>query len=86
VTVEMRADETIALMGVCPSDDAELLLQLLIASPAAPVDWRGCEAAHSAVIQVLLTAKPELRGPPAGAFLREFVEPLLPSSAEIPGS
>jgi hypothetical protein len=77
VTVELQADETIALAGICPSEDAELLLQLLAASPAAPVDWRGCESAHTAVIQVLLAAKPALLGPPGGAFLMEWVAPRL---------
>jgi hypothetical protein len=77
VTVELRADETIALEGLCPSEDAEALLQLLTASPTALVDWRGCESAHTAVIQVLLAAKPRLQGPPMGAFLNEWVAPLL---------
>lgn len=87
MTVELQADETIVLAGICPSDDAEVLLQLLVASPAARIDWRGCESAHTAVIQVLLAAKPRLLGPPNGVFLRERVEPLLArTSPKIAGS
>jgi hypothetical protein len=83
VSVQLQADETILLGGSCPSDDAEVLVQLLAASAGALVDWRGCESAHTAVIQVLLAAKPKLLGPPLGAFLRQWVAPLLaPDSPE----
>lgn len=77
MSVEVELDGTIALKGICPSEDAEALLQHLLASSAALVDWRACEAAHTAVIQVLLAAKPKLRGPPLGAFLEERVAPLI---------
>ena len=83
MTVQLQADQTILLGGICPSDDAEALVQLLAASAGALVDWRGCESAHTAVIQVLLAAKPKLLGPPLGAFLRQWVAPLLaPASPE----
>ena len=81
MTVELQADGGIVLAGKCPSEDAESLLQFLLATPTAPVDWSGCESAHTAVIQVLLAAKPKLLGPPIGLFLRESVEPLLQSAA-----
>ena len=83
MSVAVELDGTIALKGMCPSEDAEALLQHLLASSAALVDWRACESAHTAVIQVLLAARPKLRGPPLGAFLKERVEPLIERS--LPG-
>jgi hypothetical protein len=80
LTAVLHDPSTIRLLGVCPADDAETLLQLLLAHPVAEVDWRGCESAHAAVIQVLLIAKRPLRGPPAGAFLHRFIGPALGSS------
>jgi len=77
MTVRLARDGSIELDGVCPSDDAEKIQQHLIADPAASVDWRLCVAAHTAVIQVLLAAKPPLRGPPAGDFLRDHVAALM---------
>ena len=41
------------------------------------VDWRGCEAAHTAVIQVLMAARPKLLGPPATDLLEKWVRPVL---------
>ena len=77
MTVCLAPDGSIELDGVCPSEDAETLQQHLIANPATSVDWRSCVAAHTAVIQVLLAAKPPLRGPPAGDFLRDHVAALM---------
>lgn len=77
MTVRTSTDGSIVLEGVCPSEDADLLVQCLLESPGAPVDWRACEAAHSAVIQVLMAARPTLLGPPAAGDLREWVEPNL---------
>ena len=77
MTVVLHDPSTIRLCGVCSVQDAETLLQLLLAHPAAAIDWRGCESAHAAVIQVLLVAKRPLRGPPAGALLSRLVAPAL---------
>lgn len=76
MTVVLHDTNTIRLFGTCPADDGEELLQHLLANPKAEVDWRGCESAHAAVIQVLLVSKRPLRGPPAGSFLRQFVGPV----------
>lgn len=70
-------DGCIELLGACSSGDAEALLQLLLADPAATVDWRQCQGAHTAVVQVLLAARPKLRGPPADALLRDWVAPAI---------
>jgi len=63
MTVAMQQG-VIVLDGHCPSGDAENLLQLLLSDPAAYVDWRTCEAAHTAVVQVLLAAGRPVLGPP----------------------
>lgn len=77
MTVAIHANGTIALSGACPVEDAEELLQYLLTMPNAPVDWRSCESAHAAVLQVLLVAKSIPLGPPKSAFLRDHVEPQL---------
>lgn len=77
MTVVLHDANTIRLIGACPADDGEVLLQQLLANPAAEVDWRGCESAHAAVIQVLMVSNRPLRGPPAGEFLLRFIGPAL---------
>jgi hypothetical protein len=77
LTVVLHDANCIRLIGACPVDDGETLLQLLLANPAAKIDWRGCESAHASVIQVLFVAKRPLKGPPAGAFLNHFISPAL---------
>ena len=77
MTVERDVDGSIRLSGACPQEDAEPLLRLVSDDPTAIVDWRGCERAHTAVIQILLAAGSELLGPPKGEFLKEHLAPLL---------
>ena len=71
------ADGSIVLSDDCPSEDAEVLLQQLLALPSAAVDWRQCKSAHAAVVQLLMAAKRPLLGPPQGEFLRDLIEPAL---------
>jgi hypothetical protein len=73
----MGSDGAIELSGQCPVEDAEPLLQLLVAAPHATVDWRCCEAAHAAVVQLLLISDAPVRGPPRSDFLARFAAPLL---------
>ena len=55
MTVVRHADTgAILLVGSCPVEDAEPLLQMLQATPAAKVDWTECGQIHTAVYQVLL--------------------------------
>lgn len=77
MTVAWHDDDTIRLIGACPAEDGETLLQHLLANPTAEVDWRGCESAHAAVIQVLLVSGRAVRGPAAGPFLERFIGPAL---------
>ena len=80
MTVRVSADGTIELDGICTIEDAETLQQHLLAAPRAAVDWRSCEQAHTAVIQVLMASRRVLRGPPAGDFLRTRLAQLLNSA------
>jgi hypothetical protein len=80
MTVRLTPEGELVLDGICPSEDAESLLQNLATAPSTPVDLRTCESAHTAVIQVLMAAKPRLLGPPAGLLLRDWVYPILKTS------
>ncbi len=72
----------ILLEGECPADEAEGLLELVLAHPAAPIDWSRCRSAHTAVVQVLLAARRPLHGLPEDDFLRRWVLPCLTVSPE----
>jgi hypothetical protein len=82
MTVQMSTDGVIVLEDMCPSEDAETVLQYLSSYPAAPVDWRACESAHTAVIQVLMASRAKLLGPPVGQALRDWVAPILAGLSE----
>ncbi len=83
MTVTMNASDRIDLTGICPAEDAEILLQHLLAHSDAAIDWRGCETAHSAVVQVLMAARRAMLGTPAGTFIRVFVAPALARRSEF---
>lgn len=85
MTVMATADGTIELSGHCGVEDAEVLQRHLLAAPRSAVEWRACEQLHSAVIQVLLVAKPRIRGLPPNAFLGAHVAPLLGYSPKQTG-
>jgi hypothetical protein len=77
LTVRLDIDGAIVLEGVCPVEDAEPLQRLLLQHREAAVDWRACDAAHTAVLQVLLVAKPSIKGPARATFLQDFILPAL---------
>jgi hypothetical protein len=77
LTVNLVDKNAIELVGICPLEEAELLFRYLLDSGCATVDWRKCEQAHTAVIQVLLASRCPLKGPPAGTFLKDYVEAVL---------
>jgi hypothetical protein len=70
----------LALVGNCQSDDAEPLLRHLISQPTATVDISECEGVHTAVLQVLLAAKPSFAGRAKDPFVRDWLEPLFQRS------
>jgi hypothetical protein len=75
MTVRADGAGVILLEDDCPAEDAEVLLRLLSLKPASTVDWRACEQAHTAVLQVLLAAHPVILGPPRGSFLAKWFSP-----------
>jgi len=77
LTVRLHIDGAIALEGVCHVEDAEPLQRLLLQHCEAAVDWRACDAAHTAVLQVLLVAKPSIKGTARAAFLQDLILPAL---------
>ncbi len=54
MTVRRAEDGTIRLEGPCPVEDAEPLLEMLLAAPKAQIDWSQCQKPHTAVVQVLI--------------------------------
>lgn len=81
MTVEFHGDATIALVGACPIEEAEPLLRHLLDRPHATVDWRGCDSAHAAIIQVVMASGAKLIGPPRDIFLARFVAPVIAENA-----
>lgn len=59
----------IYLEGRCPAEDADDLLCALLNLPEAQVDLTGVQRLHMAVVQVLLSASPSIRGKPSGGPL-----------------
>jgi hypothetical protein len=74
VTVTRNPAGTIVLTGDCPVEDAETLLQLLQASPTAPLDWAQSRELHTAVMQVILAVRPVVTGPCGNAWVAKWVE------------
>jgi len=77
MTVRLSPNGWVELVGDCPSEDAEALLQHLLRDPATTVDWRGCTGTHTAVIQLLMCVKARLLGPPADPRLARWIQPVL---------
>jgi hypothetical protein len=74
-------DGMIILSGDCPVEDAETLLGML-GDPLTRVDVEGCGRIHTAVVQILLAARPRVQGKPANPFFRDRV---LPQLLDAPG-
>lgn len=77
MTVRLTGDAAIVLEGVCTVEDTEPLVGHLLSAPHATVDWRLCEEAHTAIIQILIASGAALLGTPCGSFLRDHVAPLI---------
>jgi hypothetical protein len=77
MTVRSTDDGTIVLKGRCPIEDAETLMRLLSLNRSATVDWRECDYLHTAIIQILLAARPAMLGPPRFIQLRQWIAPIL---------
>jgi hypothetical protein len=73
MTVSLNEDRVIVLTGESQVEDAEILLEHLQAHPESPVDWSGCRTLHTAVVQVLMAAKRNVRGACGDEFVRNWV-------------
>ncbi|WP_432574009.1 hypothetical protein [Kineococcus sp. SYSU DK005] len=77
------AEGTAVLTGTVVVDEAEPLAAWLRATDAPVVDLAGCDHLHTAALQALLAAGVKVSAPPADAFLRAWVLPMLvPAPAE----
>jgi len=63
MTIRRADNGTIHLEGSCPVEDAEPLLQMLLSTPSAPLDWTKCEKLHTAVVQIVIAAGVVPAGP-----------------------
>lgn len=79
MTVRRSETGTLVLEGICPVEDAEVLLQLLQAGPAA-IDWTKCAQIHTAVLQVILASGITPEGSCEDAFVNRWLAPKLHSS------
>ena len=77
MTVSVPEQGMIVLAGRCGVEDAAELQRQLLAAPQSTVEWAACESLHSAVIQVLLAARPRMRGAPSNAFLAKYIMPVV---------
>jgi hypothetical protein len=82
MTVTRDPAGNVVLSGNCAVEDAEVLLQMLQASPGSPVDCRSCGPLHTAVVQVIMAAAPVVVGPVAdpwaARWLGRFTKPDIP--------
>ena len=78
MTVGRSDSGTVGLEGVCAVEDAESLLQMLQATPAAVVDWTRCRHLHTAVFQVILASGIVPIGPCGDAWVAQWLAPKLP--------
>ena len=83
MTVRLANEGAILLVGECPVEDAETLLEHLQARREGPVDWSGCTRLHTAVLQVLMAARPTLVGECGDEFVRTWAGTALGDS--VPG-
>jgi hypothetical protein len=61
----------IRISGVTPPDEGDELLALLREYPRAPVDLAEVEHLHTALLQMLLAAQPQIAAWPADEFWRK---------------
>ena len=78
MTVGRSDTGAVVLDGMCGVEDAEPLLQMLQATPAAPVDWTLCRQLHTAVFQVILASGIAPIGPCGDAWVAQWLAPKLP--------
>ena len=78
MTILRSDDGTVVLDGVCAVEDAEPLLQMLQATPAASVDWTQCRQLHTAVLQVIMVSGNSPIGPCGDVWVQQWLAPKMP--------
>jgi hypothetical protein len=73
MSVARSDDGTVVLAGDCGVEEAEPLLQMLVQAPEASLDWRLCTHLHTAVVQVVLAARPKLTGPCGDSWVEAWL-------------
>jgi hypothetical protein len=73
VSLRRDADGTIVLHGSCPVDEADALHRLLLSDPTARLDWTQCNHLHSAILQLVLAARPILTGACGDPFINRWI-------------
>jgi hypothetical protein len=71
------AENTGVVEGTSIVEDALTLVEFLQSHDDAKVDLGSCNHLHTAVLQVLLMARPEIVSLPREAFLARWLSPLL---------
>lgn len=67
----------VALIGVCQVEEADRLRIWLSEQPGAPVSLGGLTHAHTAIVQVLMAARPRVLDWPADTGLAEDLAAVL---------
>jgi hypothetical protein len=68
----------------CTVEDAQPLLEFLNGGESREADLSACTYLHTALLQLLLAARPTMTAPPSDPNLARWVAPLL--SGPMPGS
>lgn len=70
--------KTVAVFGPqIPIEDAETLLAWLCDHRSAKVNLKELEHPHTAVLQVLMAAKPDVTVWPSNPTVRQWIEPMM---------
>lgn len=81
----IRYDDDLARFeAACTVDEALPLAEWLEATAAPRVDLSACTDLHTALLQLLLAARPAVDGAAADAFLARWIGPLLAAGAPSP--
>lgn len=67
----------VVLEGECMVEEALPLLEHLQSHPKSKVSMKGCVLAHSAVLQILMAARPVYSSLPEEEFMRRWLAPAL---------
>jgi hypothetical protein len=73
MSLRQEADGTIVLHGSCSVDEAEPLHRMLLSAQSAAVDWTQCTHLHTAILQIILAARPTINTPCGDPFVDRWI-------------